>query len=309
MSAEPKQPDLNIESEQVPPLPPDNLRVRCELRRRLPNDSALDAFCLDYFPRTFGEFADGMSRTRKENLLLERAPASEILGILTKARALPEWDSSDQTDCAQTAPHAGQEPPGLEPWRFRLGVAAAALGILLVLVPQGAHLWFPARLATVANPPLTPAVPIAAAAPAWLTSEPSGAFVVARSSGKVLGRTPWRLGPDAQDSEQVLCLRALGYRARMVRLSPWPAAQPPVHIKLGASLKTADRNLSSQEGGVSGSPIVRRWVPPHPAATDDGQTSQGRPQVLLGDARPATSPAPGSASEEDDCDAPIPLLD
>lgn len=257
MSADRQQPNLPVDSDLVHPLVPDNLRVRCELRRRLPNDSSLDAFCLDYFPRIFGEFADGMSRTRKENLLLERASACEVLANLTNARALPDYDRNDPADCVQAAPQAGERSPRLEPWRWRLGVAAAALGMLPVLVPQGAHLWFPARAEPAGGPPPQSAVPVSAAVPPLLTSEPSGAFVVARNSGKVLGRTPWRLGPDAQDSVQVLCLRVLGYRARMVRLSPWPAAQPPVHIKL----------------------------------------------------RPATSADKESTSEQEVCDAPIPLLD
>lgn len=66
-----------------PPIKPRNLRNLLDAVLR--SDSDLNAFCLDYFPAIYRQFAGGMDRTSKYTLLLERADASEILEHLGEA--------------------------------------------------------------------------------------------------------------------------------------------------------------------------------------------------------------------------------
>ena len=48
----------------------------------LPTDADLDAFCLDYFPAVHQRFSSGMERLAKQNLLLARVGADELLAAL-----------------------------------------------------------------------------------------------------------------------------------------------------------------------------------------------------------------------------------
>lgn len=66
-----------------PPIKPRNLRNLLDALLR--SDSDLNAFCLDYFPAIYRQFAGGMDRTSKYTLLLDRADASEILEYLREA--------------------------------------------------------------------------------------------------------------------------------------------------------------------------------------------------------------------------------
>lgn len=45
--------------------------LRAVMRTILRTDADFDAFCLDYFPEAFHNFSEGMSRTKKENLLFK----------------------------------------------------------------------------------------------------------------------------------------------------------------------------------------------------------------------------------------------
>lgn len=56
--------------------------LRTLLDAVLRSDSDLNAFCLDYFPAIYRQFAGGMDRTSKYTLLLDKADASEILAYL-----------------------------------------------------------------------------------------------------------------------------------------------------------------------------------------------------------------------------------
>ena len=60
-----------------------NLRILLDAVLR--SDSDLNAFCLDYFPEIYRQFAGGMERNSKYTLLLNNADASEILEHLRDA--------------------------------------------------------------------------------------------------------------------------------------------------------------------------------------------------------------------------------
>jgi hypothetical protein len=62
--------------------------VRKLLASQLPTIDGLDAFCLDHFPEVAKQLSDTMSRTRKENILLQSVAAEEIQASLCSA-ALP----------------------------------------------------------------------------------------------------------------------------------------------------------------------------------------------------------------------------
>lgn len=65
------------------------------LRRALSNalrtDSEFEMFCMDYFPTTQCMFSSGMDRVAKQNLLLAREPAEQIMDHLK------QWDGSYST--------------------------------------------------------------------------------------------------------------------------------------------------------------------------------------------------------------------
>ncbi len=48
----------------------------------LPTDSALEAFCIDYFPRVQQRFSDSMERRVKTSLLLEQENRARILSVM-----------------------------------------------------------------------------------------------------------------------------------------------------------------------------------------------------------------------------------
>lgn len=59
--------------------------LRSLLDAVLRTDSDLNAFCLDYFPVVYRQFAAGMDRSAKYTLLLEKIDAPEILDSLRDA--------------------------------------------------------------------------------------------------------------------------------------------------------------------------------------------------------------------------------
>lgn len=61
-------------------------RVRELLRELLPTDADLEAFCLDYFPRTKQRFGGGMERLQKEDLLLSQERPEDVVVALRTAR-------------------------------------------------------------------------------------------------------------------------------------------------------------------------------------------------------------------------------
>ena len=64
--------------------------------QRLPTTDDLDAFCLDYFPVVAKQLGDAMSRTRKENLLLQHATAEEIHACLVDASSSKSLTEGDE---------------------------------------------------------------------------------------------------------------------------------------------------------------------------------------------------------------------
>ena len=66
----------------------ENWRIRRSLGVALPTDADLSAFCIDHFPHIHRQFADGMNRMQKENLLLAGV---ESIAILTALRSISEY--------------------------------------------------------------------------------------------------------------------------------------------------------------------------------------------------------------------------
>lgn len=57
-------------------------KLRTLLNKVLIMDSDLNAFCLDYFPAVKRQFTNGMDRTQKVDLLLERVDSADIVNAL-----------------------------------------------------------------------------------------------------------------------------------------------------------------------------------------------------------------------------------
>lgn len=82
----------------MPPKAPDapaapivsRAAVRKQLADTLRTDSALNAFCLDYFKPVYDRFASGMDRIQKVNLLLAWEEPERVLAELTAAQAF--WE-------------------------------------------------------------------------------------------------------------------------------------------------------------------------------------------------------------------------
>src|SRR5689334_20480034 len=72
--------------------------VRQLLNETLKSVSDFDAFCLDHFPRVYHEFADGMNRTSRTNLLLSMVDAIEIMNVLPRGNVRDRDGSYSQTD-------------------------------------------------------------------------------------------------------------------------------------------------------------------------------------------------------------------
>lgn len=65
--------------------PVDRSTLRKLLESLFPNSTYLDAFCIDFYPEVFREFASGMETTAKINILLVKQPdATEILSALER---------------------------------------------------------------------------------------------------------------------------------------------------------------------------------------------------------------------------------
>lgn len=83
--------------------------VRAALAAVLRHESDLSAFCLDFFPSVYRDFAGGQTRVQRENLLLEKIDAPEIVQKLGEldATKLQLWLSQR---AAKAAPGPGAQP-------------------------------------------------------------------------------------------------------------------------------------------------------------------------------------------------------
>lgn len=66
--------------------PPHGARIRSEFAKLFAMDEDFEAFCIDYFPEVARQFSSGMSRPRKENILLQRVPLEHIEASLSVFR-------------------------------------------------------------------------------------------------------------------------------------------------------------------------------------------------------------------------------
>lgn len=64
------------------PLDPPNRRIRLKLAELCPTVADLDAFCLDAFGKVHRQFAPGMTRSQREDLLLASADPDDLAAAL-----------------------------------------------------------------------------------------------------------------------------------------------------------------------------------------------------------------------------------
>lgn len=240
-------------------------QLRHLLEQALPNDSELDAFCIDYIPAVHRQFSAGMERMRKLNLLLLSVSPEELHEYLRcyKARV------AGRDERAQPTPSF----PGTNTtrwWRnLPVGLGCAAVGSLAMAVfANGLHgLYNRSRSSESAvsgralSAPTNVDSPVAGTVP-WLTSEPASALVFAVPSGRPLGRTPWTPeqaipSPLRKGSLQV-CLRSPGFIPALVKLEPTadPFRPRSIHVRLQREPRAGTQRDLGQETCNVPTPII-----------------------------------------------------
>ena len=71
-------------------MPLDRASLRKLLGKVFPDDSDLDAFCIDHFPDVGARFTNGMDRVAKINLLFKHAEPEPILEVLQRSDFLQQ---------------------------------------------------------------------------------------------------------------------------------------------------------------------------------------------------------------------------
>lgn len=80
---EPGEPSAGVVSEEAKRIPTSE-SMRKFLRKVLPTDPRLSAFCIDKFPVIYGQFSEGMNRETKLNIILEASETHELLTKITE---------------------------------------------------------------------------------------------------------------------------------------------------------------------------------------------------------------------------------
>lgn len=179
-----------------PPLGRAGLRQQLELLLR--TDSALEAFCLDYFPGTYLLFTQGMDRQQKLTLLLQHEDLPHITKrlsdltrpVVTCRAPLPEVRSLRRASAARTMG-----------WLGLSALALTGVGSFLFLSTPSYEQLAPTRV--------SPA-PV-------LRSVPPGAEIWDLSKGRFLGTTPLFIEPSVLPL--MVCLRRAGFQDTVITLA------------------------------------------------------------------------------------------
>lgn len=180
-------------------------KLRRELGDALRTDADLDAFCLDHFPNTYAQFASGMDRQQKLNLLL----AKENVVLVANRLAGSSFEESGVSVVSAFLPSMGLPARVLRSLSERISfLHSGAMGVLMLvgLIFGIAHV--ASHVQQTADGPILPGV---------LRSEPSGADIWDLRTGRLLGKTPWPIEPSLLPAR--VCLRHAATNDEVLLLS------------------------------------------------------------------------------------------